>query len=245
MILINLLLSCNQYNLINNYNCTEEKKAVNELYYKLDASTLTSNEHIDFSIMNNYSREDIIFCVSVKSLDNNSSKKPEVYSKNMKKNKIKESFQIIIPNYNYEIIDEIPRLNCMYEIMINENFVIYIIIDAIIKSNIYKLYIYDFFSKKYVENEVIIYLNEKVKETLNKKNTKIKLQFVLFSTSQKKKKFTLNIKEGNDIKILPEKNNYLILDGVCIFYCSVKIEYISKNIYFISNSRFSWFSDKY
>ena len=113
---------------------------MNELYYKLDASTLTSNEHIDFVIMNNYSREDIIFCVSVKSLDNNSSKKPEVYSKNMKKNKIKESFQIIIPNYNYEIIDEIPRLNCMYEIMINENFVIYIIIDAIIKSNIYKFY---------------------------------------------------------------------------------------------------------
>ena len=105
MILINLLLSCNQYNLINNYNYTEEKKAVNELYYKLDASTLTSNEHIDLAIMNNYSREDIIFCVSVKSLDNNSSKKPEVYSKNMKKNKIKESFQIIIPNYNYEIID--------------------------------------------------------------------------------------------------------------------------------------------
>jgi len=42
----------------------------------------------------------------------------------MKKNKIKESFQIIIPNYNYEIIDEIHRLNYMYKIMINENFVI-------------------------------------------------------------------------------------------------------------------------
>ena len=230
MILINLLLSCNQYNLINNYNYTEEKKAVNELYYKLDASTLTSNEHIDLAIMNNYSREDIIFCVSVKSLDNNSSKKPEVYSKNMKKNKIKESFQIIIPNYNYEIIDEIPRLNCMYEIMINENFVIYIIIDAIIKSNIYKFYIYDFFSKKYVENEVTIYLNEKVKETLNKKKTNIKLKFALFRTNQEKKKFTLNIKDGNDIKILPEKKNYQILNGVCIFYCSVKIEYIPRKM---------------
>ena len=180
--------------------------------------------------MNNYSREDIIFYISVKSLDNNTSKKPEIYSKNMEKMKIKESFQIIIPNYNNEISDEIPRLNCMYEIMINENFVIYIIIDAIIKSNVYKLLVYDFFSKKYVENEVTIYLNEKVKETLNKRETNIKLKFALFSTNQEKKEFTLNIKDGNGIKILPEKKNYQILNGVYIFYCSVKIEYIPRKM---------------
>lgn len=56
----------------------------------------------------------MVFCVCVKSLDNNTSKKPELESKYMEKNKIKNSFQIIIPNYNSQQNDEIPRLNCIY-----------------------------------------------------------------------------------------------------------------------------------
>ena len=89
--------------------------------------------------------------------------------------------------------------------MINENFIIYIIIDAVIKSNIYKLLIYDFFTKNYVENEVTINLSEKVKETLKKKNYNMKLKFALFSTNEENKKFFLEINGCNGIQILQKK----------------------------------------
>lgn len=52
--------------------------------------------------------------------------------------------------------------------MINKNFVIYIIIDALLRPvlNIFKMY--DFYSKSYIENEMIIFLNETIQEIYKK-----------------------------------------------------------------------------
>ena len=111
----------------------------------------------------------------------------------MENNKIIKSFIIEIPNYSSNLID-IPRLNCIYEIMINEDFIINIIIDTIIRPNISKLYMYDFFSKEFVENEATIHLNETVLDTLKRKNTNIQLKFLLFSTFGNKQ-FSINIKK--------------------------------------------------
>ena len=179
--------------------------------------------------MNNQANEDILFCVSVKSLDNNTSKKPKLITETMEKNKIIKSFKIEIPNYNSkEFLNDIPRLNCIYEIMINENFIIFIIIDALIKLNISKLLVYDFLTKQYVENEVTIYLNDKIKDTLAKKKRNIKLKFVLFSTIENKK-FNLTINEFKGIKLLPEKMENVIKNGMCIFNCELVISYFLKN----------------
>ena len=171
--------------------------------------------------------------MSVKSLDNNTFKKPELDSKYMEKNKIKKTFQIIIPNYNSETI-EIPRLNCIYEIMINENFIIYIIIDAIIKSNIYKLFVYGFFTKNYFEKEVTIYLREKAKETLDKRKSCIKLKFALYSINNKKNKFSLNFNECKGIRILPEEKIMRLKTVFVFLFVKLKLNiYLIKRKYHI------------
>ena len=111
----------------------------------------------------------------------------------MNNDKIINSFKIKIPNYSSDNSNDIPKLNCLYEIKINEDLIIYIIIDALIKLDISQLFMYDFYTKKYVQNEATIHLNVKVKETLQKKNTKIKLQFLLFSIWENEKFLLISI----------------------------------------------------
>ena len=97
--------------------------------------------------------------------------------------KQKNSFRITIPNYNFNSNDtEIPRLNCVIEVNINNNFVIYIIIDSLIRPNINILKMYDYYKKDYVENESCIYLNDISTEIFIKKEKRIKLNFFLFSS---------------------------------------------------------------
>ena len=229
LIQINLLLSCKQYKLINNYKFIKEKNDLQELYYKLDTSCIYNNEQIDFEIINVQSKEDVLFCISVKSLENNTSKKPNIIAKKKENNKIKNYFNLIIPNYGNDFPNEIPRLNCVYEIMINENFVIYIIIDAVIKCYISELYMYDFYTKNYVKDEATIHFNEKVKDTLTKKKAKLTLKFLLFSTYENKE-FNIYSKDCSSIKIIPKEKRNKIEKVLCEFECFLEIRYIRNGV---------------
>ena len=90
--------------------------------------------------------------------------------------KQKNKFKITIPKYDYYLKDnDVPRLNCLIEIFINKNFVIYIIIDSLIRPNLNIVKMYDFYYKTYVENESVIYLNETSKNIFKKENRDIQL----------------------------------------------------------------------
>ena len=73
-----------------------------------------------------------------------------------------------------------------------------------------------------------IYLNVKVKNTLEK-NTKNKLKFILFSTI-KNKKFIVTINKCGGINFLPEKIEDEIKNGICIFSYELEILHIIDKI---------------
>ena len=187
---ISVLISCEKYKLIKeekNQEEAEDKIFYENIkfrkYFKLDTPKLIGDEEINFEILNYKNNEPIEFYISAKSLENNSSEIP-IFSKNKQKN----NFQITIPKYEFQSSDnEIPRLHCLLEIFINPNFVIYIKIDSLIKPNLTIFKMYDYYSKKYVQNELKIYLNENVQKIFKKKKRNIELHCQIISTLENEK----------------------------------------------------------
>ena len=174
---ISVLISCNEYKLIKQ-KMDYDNNVTFEQCFKLDTNELLGDEEINFELLNYKNDDSIEFYLSVKSLDNNTSNKPEFLQI-----KQKNKFKISIPKYDFSSNDkEIPRLNCILEIFINKNFIIYIIIDSLIRPNLNEIKMYDYYSKSYVENESIIYLNEVSQDILIKEKLNIELRFILFST---------------------------------------------------------------
>ena len=252
---ISVLISCKEYKLIKekiNYDST----ITFEQCFKLDTKEFTGDEIINFELLNYKEKEDVEFYISAKSLENNSSNMP-IFSRSKQKNQ----FKVTIPRYDFNSNDnDIPRLFCMLELFINKNFVIYIIIDALIKPNLNIFKIYDFYSKTYVENEMTIYLNERVQEIFKKDNRCICLNCILFST-YKDSEFTVvpdkfnggviqpfngRIKNGkNKFPLFLQFENDAIKNGsYCNFNITINIKKIQFKIKF-SYPRLSIFSDDY
>ncbi len=188
---INVLVSCDEYNLIKEEINTENSDICGNVTksFKLDAAELFENELINFKLSTYEDEEPISFYLSAESLGNNTSEIPE-----FSKSKQSSNFYIKIPKFEYKSEEDyIPRLNCKIQVYINKNFIIYFTIDCAIKpiKNIFK--IYDFYSKSYVENQMIIYLNEKSLEIFKTQKKNIQLNCRLFSTL-----------ENNEFTVLPD-----------------------------------------
>ena len=151
---ISALISYKEYKLIKE-KINYDNNVTFEQCFKLDTNELLGDEEINFDLLNYKNEESIEFYLNIKSLKNNTSNKPEFLSI-----KQKDKFKITIPKYDFNSNDkEIPRLNCVLEIFINKNFVIYIIIDSLIRPNLNELKMYDYYSKTYVKDDSI-YLND-------------------------------------------------------------------------------------
>ena len=174
---LSILISCREYKLIKQ-KTNYDSHIQFEQSFKIDCNEFIANEEINFDLENYNNNDSIEFFLCVKSLNENTSEKP-----NFLTTKQKNSFRITIPKYNFNSNDtEIPRLNCVIEVNINNNFAIYIIIDSLIRPNINILKMYDYYKKDYVENESCIYLNDISTEIFIKKEKRIKLNFFLFSS---------------------------------------------------------------
>ena len=227
---ISVLLSCKEYKLIKKDEKDEIRLGNSNkliLYFKLDTQELFENEEINFNLLNYKENEPIEFFVSVKSLENNSSDKPK-FSRNKEKN----HFKIIIPKY-YDLNlnnNEISRLHCRLEVFINNNFVLYIIIDSLIRPNLNTFKMYDFYSKSYKEKEIIIYSNENIQTIYKNEKRLIQLNCLIFS-----------LFENEEFTIIPEafygghiqKHNGKILKGENQF--SLFLKFSEKENEFIQN----------
>ncbi len=255
---ISVLISCKEYKLIKE-KMNYDNDITFEQCYKLDAKEFIGDEQINFELLNYKEKEPIEFFISVKSLDNNSSNMPS-FSRNKQKN----NFKITIPKYELDSNDEdVPRMHCLLEVLVNKNFVVYIIIDCLIRPNLTIFKIYDFYSTTYVENEMVIYLNESSQEIFKKEKSNVELKCLLFSTYENEK-FTvvpnyfyggnINRYEGKIfngkssfsllLKFDPNENNN-IYDGT---YCTINISINIKKLLFkikFSKPESTIFSDNY
>ena len=188
---ISVLISCKEYKLIKE-KINYDNNITFEQCFKLDSNEFLGDEEINFELLNYKDNEPIEFFISAKSLDNNSSNMP-LFPRIKQKNK----FKMTIPKYDFDSNDgDIPRLHCMMEIFINKNFVVYIIIDSLIRPNLTIFKMYDYYSKTFIENEMKIYLNETAQDILKKDKRMIELKCVLFSTY-----------ENEDFKVIPNRFN--------------------------------------
>ena len=191
---ISVLLSCDKYKLIKEEKDNEEKIEIKldeninyKHYFKLDAKELLGGEEIEFNLLNYKEDDPIEYYVSARSLEKNTSMMP-IFSKAKQIN----NFKLIIPKYELGSKDKkIPILNCSFELLINKYFSIFIEIDSLIKPNLNILKIYDFISKKYVENQLVIYLNESMQKIFKEEKRFIELSCILFSNFEGE---TFNIK---------------------------------------------------
>ena len=221
---ISFIISCKEYELIQLKEMINKEESFSyefEQCFKLDAYELPENKEINFELINCLEKEPIEFYINAKSFKDNTSNMP-----NFSKNKQKKDFKITIPEFNFQIDDnEIQRLNCKIIIYINKNIVINIFIDSLIKPNFFVFKMYDFFSKKYVEDEMILYLNEMAQEIFKNENKVIELRCKLFSTF-----------ENEEFNIVPDaffggeigKYAGRILKGKCDF--SLHLTFLKKNI---------------
>ena len=158
MLPISLLIYCTEYKLIKkeiNENEDEDvaeenkkkyilnNKAKYKQFFKLDADELLTEEQITFNIVNSKNNEQLDFLITAKSLTNNSSEMPS-----FPKIKGRNNFKLTIPKYGLKSNNkEILRLNCFLEILIEEDFFIFIEIDALIKPDLIIFKIYDFYTR--------------------------------------------------------------------------------------------------
>ena len=226
---ISMLISCKNYKLIKE-KVGSERGIQFEQCFKLDTKELKEDEEINFELLNYKDKEPIEFYMCAKSLKNNSSDIPN-FNRDIQKN----NFKIMIPHSQDNYIN---RLNCVLDIIINYNCIIHIIIDSIIRPNLSIFKIYDFYTKQYVENEMLIHLNENVQEIFKKNNKCIQLSCIIYSNE-----------EGEEFKVNPEgfyggkirkdeKNKYIIKDGRCMFNLLLELnkdEIIGDNIESIIN----------
>ncbi len=211
---ISVLISCREYKLIKQ-KINYDSNITFEQCFKLDSTEFKGDEEINFDLANYNTSDSIEFFLSLKSLKNNTSNKPSILTIKQKNN-----FKITIPKYYYNSNEnEIPRLNCILEVYINKNFVIYILIDALIRPNINIIKMYDFYSKDYVENESTIYFSESSQNIFKRDNRYIELNFILFSTLENTSfKVTPNYFYGGNIE--PYEGN--LENGKCEFKLKLK-----------------------
>ena len=236
---VSCTIECKEYGLIKQ-EIKNNNSILVEHCFKLNTQEILADQEINFELINNKNNEPIEFYLSAKSLDKNTSDKPSFIYNIKQKNK----FKLNIPKYDYLSKDnEIPRLNCIIEILINKNFVIYIMIDALIRPNLNILTMYDYFTKTYVKDECTIYLNESSQNIFKKENIDIELNFILYSTMENTK-FTVipdifnegTITSYKDGIIKKDRCNfrlYLKLDKDCFIKnkknCNIKINELKIN----------------
>jgi len=242
---ISVLISCKEYKLIKE-KMNYDNDVTFEQCFKLDTKEFRGEEQINFELLSYKDKEPIEFYLSAKSLENNSSNMP-LFSRI----KQKDNFKITIPKYEFNSNEsDIPRLHCMIEIFVNKNFVIYIIIDALIRPNLNIFKMYDYYSKTFVENEMTIYLNENAQDIFKDEKRTIPLKCVLFSTEHSaefnivpdefyggkiqkcngqiyngKKEFTLFLEFDSN-------KNTIISSGYCVINISINLKKIQFKLKF-------------
>ena len=186
---ISVLITCQEKKLI---NMNKDNTFPFEHWFELDVDEFFEDEEINFEILNYQKKDTIDFFIKARSLDENTSQMP-IFQKTRQKN----NFKITIPKYNYQNNEnEVSRLQCVLELFINKYFVINIKIDSLIKPNINVFKMYDFYTKDFVENQIVIYLNEISQELFKKEKKFIQLKCLLYSTLENEQ-FTV-IPEGFD-----------------------------------------------
>ena len=192
-----ILTSTSKYKLEIDQERKEENNTLNQ-YYKLLTDELKCGETLEFSIEDYNENSPLNFVVSLNSLENNDSEKPDLHY-NCKTGKIK----VFIPKNNskYEVT---PRINFDLIIYFREHFIIYISVDALIKINFFSIQMYDYFLKKYIEKESFIYLSFSSINILKNEKIPIILNFLLYSLFSYKEKVNISIKsdlpKGIDIE---------------------------------------------
>ena len=182
---ISILFSCKEYKLL--YIKAHEEYKENfqfQHYFKLDTNVLIEKEELHFELLNYRDKDLIDFYISAKPLTDNTSPKPRFESEPRKK-----KCKIIIPeipeykkNNNKNKNIEIRRLQCKLEIVVNKYFITIVEIDALIKPNINVFKMYDFISKTYKENEIVIPLNKYSQYIFQESNKKLQLQCRFYSS---------------------------------------------------------------
>ena len=219
---ISVLISCKEFELIKE-KPKNDSNVVFEHYFRLNAPELSENQEIHFELLNHINeKEPIEFYLSVESLENNTSTMP-IFSNS----KLTNKFSITVPSNDYDSNgNDISKIHCIFEIFVNKNFIIYIIIDSFIKPCINILKIYDFYTQKYVEKEMNIYLNESSQKIFKINKHFIELRCILFSTLENEV-FTVIPESFLGGKI--EQIRGTIKNGKCEF--SLKLEF-DENPYF-------------
>ena len=212
---ISILVSCKEYELIKQKIDYDNDISFLQCF-KINAKEIICNEEINFELLNYNNQDTIDFYLSAKSLENNTFSKPHF-------DKIKQTnnFKITIPKIENMVNEtEIPRLNCVIEVFINSNYVIYILIDSLIKPIVNEIKMYDYYLKEYRENESTLYLNENVQDIFKKEGIKIKLYFILISTFQTTFKVIPDRFHGGKINTFEGK----IENDICKFYLDLELE---------------------
>ena len=207
---ISVIISCKEFELIKE-TPKNDSNAIFEHCFRLNATKLSENQEIHFELSNQKNEEELIeFYLSVESLENNTSTMP-IFSNS----KLTNKFSITIPSNDYDSNDnDISIIHCIFEIFVNKNFIIYIIIDSFIKPCINILKIYDFYTQSYVEKEMNIYLNESSQEIFKSNKHSIELRCILFSTLENEE-FTVTPESFLGGKIIQKKD--IIKNGKCEF----------------------------
>ena len=170
--------------------------------YILNTDTLFSGEQIIFTLKN-YPNSSLhrYFGSRIVALENNSADQPRFSRENF------DEVTLDIPKYIKTHESQIPRLNCLFELVLNDNYTIPIDIDALIIPNEFNFELYDYYDKDFKNGDspINIYASE---EILDIKTLKIELLFkVTFPVEYLNIKGELNIFNNyNDNSISLEPN---------------------------------------
>ena len=135
------------------FSCEKYSLTYDNKQYKLNARKLLKGENIKFQIKNNNDEIPLKIKYSIKSLENNTSDKPDFQSSDS------NEFNLIIKqNDNNNNIQEIEILHCLIEIYIAKEIKIPMLIDSLIISTYFDFYIYDYASKTYVTNKMNVFI---------------------------------------------------------------------------------------
>jgi len=174
---IKSILSCDKYSLL----YQNQKFIVN-------IDKLLSEDKIVFQLKN-YPNSSLhsYFGARIVALENNSADQPTFDKEN------NDEVTLYVPNYKKTHESQIPRLNCLFELVLNENYKISIIIDAIIIPIEYNFELYDYYNKEFKNGDtpINIYASE---EILENKKLEVELIFkVSFPVEDLNLKGNLNI----------------------------------------------------
>ena len=135
---IKSLLSCDKYQFI-----YKDQK------FFLNTDKLISGEEINFSLKN-YPNSSLsrFFGARIVALENNSADQPKFSKENT------NEVTLEIPKYVKTHDLQIPRLNCLFELVLNDNYKISIIIDVIIVPIEFSFELYDYYDKKFTNGDL-------------------------------------------------------------------------------------------